>query len=279
VIVDAHQHFWSLSRGDYGWLTPQLTSLYRDFLPADLRPLLTAAGVCKSVLVQAAPTAAETRYLLGIARTTHFVGGVVGWVDMAAKDAPARIAQLKAEGMGYLKGIRPMIQDIADDRWVCSATLDAAFQALIDCELTFDALVFPRHLQHLRRRLDRHPDLRVVIDHCAKPDIAAEAFDQWSTAMQSLVRESQALCKLSGLLTQLSPAQTREHVRPYAQQVLHSFGPKRVMWGSDWPVLTGNADYATWFALARSMLAELPAPDAADVLGGNAVRFYSLTDD
>ncbi|MBL8270839.1 amidohydrolase family protein [Steroidobacter sp.] len=279
MIVDAHQHFWSLGRGDYDWLTPQLEPLYRDFLPADLRPLLSEAGVRKSVLVQAAATEAETRYLLGIARTTDFVAGVVGWVDMAAKDAPARIAGLKAEGMGCLKGIRPMIQDIADDRWVASAALDAAFQALIDCELTFDALVFPRHLEHLRRRLDRHPDLRVVIDHCAKPDIAAGAFAEWSTAMHSLARNSQALCKLSGQLSQLSPTQTSEHVRPYAQQVLHSFGPKRVMWGSDWPGLNCNGDYATWLAVARSILAGLPAQDASDVLGGNAVRFYSLAED
>lgn len=279
MIVDAHQHFWSLERGDYGWLGPELTSLYRDFLPVDLQPRLAEIGVGTTVLVQAAASEAETRFLLGIARSTPFVGAVVGWVDMAAHDAPERIARLKAEGAGYLKGIRPMLQDLADDAWVALPALDRAFQALIDHQLTFDALVHPRHLQHLQRRLDRHPELRVVIDHCAKPDIANDGFGAWSAALHSLAHNSHALCKLSGLLTQLSPGQSHERVHSYTEHVLDSFGASRVMWGSDWPVLNLASDYATWFALSRSMLAALPAADLAAVLGGNAARFYSLADD
>ena len=279
MIVDAHQHFWSLARGDYDWLTPELAPLYRDFLPIDLQPSLVQAGVHRSVLVQSAASEAETRFLIDIARGTPFVGGVVGWVDMGARDAAARIERLKTDGADDLKGIRPMIQDIADDRWILSSTLDAAFQALIEHGLTFDALVHPRHLPHLQRRLDRHPDLRVVIDHCAKPDIASSRFEDWAAAMHSLARNSNALCKLSGLLTQLSPTQSAELVRPYAQCVLDTFGARRVMWGSDWPVLTLSSDYATWFALTRTMLASLSDVDAAAVLGGNATRFYSLAGD
>lgn len=279
MIVDAHQHFWSLRRGDYDWLTPELAPLYRDFLPSDLQPCLVESGIRRSVLVQAAASEAETHFLIDIARATPFVAGVVGWVDMGAKDARARIERLKASSSGYLKGIRPMIQDIADDRWIESAALDDAFDALLDQELTFDALVHPRHLQPLQRRLDRHPDLRVVIDHCAKPDIAAGGFGDWASSIHSLARNSSASCKLSGLLTQLSPAQSRELVRPYAQQVLDSFGADRVMWGSDWPVLNLASDYATWFALTRSMLAALTAAEVAAVLGNNAMRFYSLKDD
>lgn len=279
MIVDAHQHFWLPARADYDWLTPALGPLYRDFLPADLQPHLHWAGVGRTVLVQAAASEEETRFLFEIARATPFVAGVVGWVDMSAKDAPARIARLKADGVGSLKGIRPMIQDIPDDRWILSAALDDAFQALIDHELTFDALVHPRHLDHLQRRLDRHPQLRVVIDHCAKPDICGAGLRDWSVAMQSLARNSSALCKLSGLLTQLSPAQSSELVHPYAEHVLDSFGAARVMWGSDWPVLTLASDYATWFAVTRSMLATLPAADVAAVLGGTATKFYSLIED
>jgi L-fuconolactonase len=279
VIVDAHQHFWSLARGDYDWLTPEMSLLYRDFLPAELQPQLAEAGVRRTVLVQAAATEAETRFMLDVARNTDFVGGVVGWVDMSAKDAPVRIERLKVDGAGYLKGIRPMIQDIADEQWILSAALDDAFNALIDLQLTFDALVLPQHLQYLQRRLDRHPDLRVVIDHCAKPDIANGGFDDWSAAMSSLARDSGALCKLSGLLTQLRPGQSSKRVRPYAQHVLESFGAQRVMWGSDWPVLGLNAGYATWFALTQSILATLPVADAAAVMGANAMGFYSLTGD
>lgn len=278
MIVDAHQHFWSLARDDYGWLTPDLSPLYRDFLPADLQPLLAEAGVHWTVLVQAAPTEAETRFLIDIAHATGFVAGVVGWVDMSAQDAPARIAQLKTDGAGRLKGIRPMIQDIDDEHWVLSPALDKTFDALVDQELTFDALVFPKHLPHLQRRLDQHPDLRVVIDHCAKPDIAAGSFGEWASAMQSLANNSGTLCKLSGLLTQLAPTQSGELARPYAAHVLDIFGAQRLIWGSDWPVLELKADYATWFTLTQSFLAGLPAEDIAAIMGRNAMSFYSLTD-
>lgn len=277
MIVDAHQHFWSLDRGDYEWLTPALPALYRDFLPADLQHHLGAAGVGRTVLVQAAASEAETRFLFEIARATPFVTGVVGWIDMTAQDAPDRIARLQDEGAGYLKGIRPMIQDMADDRWILSAKLDAAFQALSDRQLAFDALVHPRHLPYLQERLDRHPELRTVIDHCAKPDIARAEFDSWAQAMLSLSRRTQTWCKLSGLLTQLAPGQPHESILPYARHVLTCFGAQRVIWGSDWPVLNLASSYAHWFELTQSMLATLQPEEAAAVLGGNAARFYGLT--
>ncbi len=161
--IDAHQHFWAVERGDYGWLTRDLEPLYRDFEPRDLEPLLKGAGIDGTVLVQAAPTIAETVFMLGIADATPFIKGVVGWVDFEAPDAPEQIARLARHPA--LVGLRPMIQDIEDDDWMLRSALTPAFEALQAADLTFDALTLPRHLPNLRRLLDQHPHMRVVIDH------------------------------------------------------------------------------------------------------------------
>lgn len=276
MIVDAHQHYWLLDRGDYAWLTPSMALLYRDFLPDDLSPLLAASGIGSTVLVQAAATEAETHYLFDMARHTPSVAGVVGWVDMAAIDAPDRISSLKAASGGLLKGIRPMIQDIPEDDWVISRAVDAGFAALESMGLAFDALVYPRHLANLRTRVERNPGLRTVIDHCGKPDIAQGEFDDWARGMRDMARHTNASCKLSGLLTQLAEGQPVDAVRPYAEFVLEEFGARRVMWGSDWPVLGLRSGYEDWFRLAQSLLAVMPAEDVEAVLGGNAIRFYGL---
>ncbi len=275
MIVDAHQHYWQLDRGDYAWLTPSMALLYRDFLPDDLSPLLAASGIGSTVLVQAAATEAETHYLFDMARHTS-VAGVVGWVDMAAIDAPDRISSLKAASGSLLKGIRPMIQDIPEDDWVISRAVDAGFAALESMGLAFDALVHPRHLASLRTRVERNPGLRTVIDHCGKPDIAQGEFDAWARGMRDMARHTNASCKLSGLLTQLAEGQPVDAVRPYAEFVLEEFGARRVMWGSDWPVLGLRSGYEDWFRLARSLLAVMPDEDVEAVLGGNAIRFYGL---
>lgn len=142
--IDAHQHYWRLSRGDYGWLTPALAPIYRNFAPADLAPHLEAFGIARTVLVQAAPTEAETEFLLEIAAATPSVAGVVGWIDMEAEDAPGLVMRL-AENR-KLVGLRPMIHDIADPRWMLSPRLGPAFTAIIGADLVFDALVRPWHL-------------------------------------------------------------------------------------------------------------------------------------
>ena len=156
MIIDAHQHFWQLARGDYGWLTPELKPLYRDFMPDDLTPHLAQHEIDGTILVQAAPTVAETEFLLGIADATPFVLGVVGWTDFAAPSAAKDIAHVAQ--YPKLVGLRPMIQDIADDDWMLRAELAPAFEAMIDADLTFDALVLPRHLPNLRRILSRYPE-------------------------------------------------------------------------------------------------------------------------
>ena len=165
--IDAHHHLWSLSRADYGWLTPELAPIYRDFRLADLVPHLAAAGIEGTILVQAAPTEAETMFLLDIAEHTEVVRGVVGWTDFDAADGVARIEALAARNL--LVGLRPMVQDIADDDWLLGPALTPLLAAMASRGLVFDALVLPRHLPRLLRLIGSHPDLQFVLDHCGKP--------------------------------------------------------------------------------------------------------------
>jgi L-fuconolactonase len=274
VRIDAHQHFWQLARGDYAWLTPDLQPLYRDCMPADLEPILEACGLSATVLVQAAPTDAETDFLLALVDSTPFVAAVVGWVDMESSDAPRRLAALA--GHRAFVGIRPMIQDIADDGWMLRPELAPAFAALVELDLTFDALVHPRHLDNLRRLVDRYPDLRVVIDHGAKPDIAHAAFDGWAAGIAALACRSQVCCKLSGLVTEAGALATDEAVLPYADHLLATFGAERLMWGSDWPVVNLAGGYRNWWAMTRRWLGNVDPTQRDRILGGTATAFYRI---
>lgn len=273
--IDAHQHFWEVARGDYGWLVPQLGRIYRDYGPADLLPKLQACGISGTVLVQAAPTLAESAYLLAIAERTPFVRGVVGWVDFQAEDAIAQIDQLARHAK--LCGIRPMIQDIPDPDWMLDPRFAPVFRHLAARGLVFDALVFPHHLPRLLRLLERHPDLRCVVDHCAKPRIAEGAFQPWADAIARIARETAAFCKISGLVTEAGPGWTVAKLRPYVEHVLAVFGPERCLWGSDWPVLENVGSYEAWHAATLELLAPLAEPARAAILGGNAVRLYGLS--
>jgi L-fuconolactonase len=276
VIIDAHQHFWRLDRGDYGWLRPNLGELYRDYLPHELAPLLDLNGVTATVVVQAAPSEAETHYLLELARAEPFIAGVVGWVDFEADDAAQRITTLAASSAGRLKGLRPMLQDIADPDWVLLARLDSVFAALAAQDLTLDALVMPCHLTALLRRLHRNPELRVVIDHGGKPDIAGNQYSPWAEDIARLARETSACCKLSGLLNEAGSQVETDVVDPYARHILECFGHQRVMWGSDWPVLNAVSDYGRWLDLARALV-QLHAPGhEREIFAANAVAFYKL---
>lgn len=268
--IDAHQHFWQLARGDYGWLTPDLEPLYRDFMPVDLAPHLAQHGIVGTILVQAAPTSAETKFLLEIADKTPSVLGVVGWTDFTAATAAAAIAALAKHPK--LVGLRPMIQDIADDNWILRGDLAPAFEAMIQADLTFDALVLPRHLAQLRQMLARHPKLRCVIDHGGKPEIAANKFDDWANDISMIAKESSAFCKLSGLLTEAGKDWTISDLAPYVVHLLDCFGPERLVWGSDWPVLTMAASYDAWVDLTDSLIGDECARDA--IFGSNSINLY-----
>jgi len=273
--VDAHQHFWKIDRGDYGWLDEdQFPHLYRDFLPDDLAPLLAVGAIDRTVLVQAAESVAETEFLLKLADATPLVGAVVGWVDFASAGAPAEIERLSRRPR--LAGLRPMLQDLSDADWILHDEVQPAIRAVAAAGLRLDALIKPPQLPAIRRLLDRYPELPVVIDHGAKPQIAAGVIEPWAGHMRAIARDSGAVCKLSGLATEAAPGWGVDTLRPYVDVLLEAFGPSRLMFGSDWPMLTGNGDYLGWLAAAEALTADLTDAERADVFGGTAARFYGL---
>jgi L-fucono-1,5-lactonase len=275
--IDSHQHFWRLDRGDYGWLTPELRPLYRDYLPAELAPALQRAGVHSTVLVQAAPTVAETRYLLELAHANEFVAGVVGWADFEDAGVTHTIDSLAADDK--LVGLRPMIQDIADTEWMLDERLAPAFESMIDHGLVFDALVLPRHLPALRELIGRYPDLTVVLDHGAKPPLKSKAesgdLTAWKREICALARESPLVCKLSGLVTEAGSA-APDALRAAVDHLLECFGPERLMWGSDWPVCELVCSYDDWRASSESLLSTLNDAQRAFIHSATARRIYGI---
>ena len=281
--IDAHFHAWQLARGDYGWLTPALAPIYRDVSVADWQAQAAPHGVTGGVLVQAAPTEAETRFLLQQADQHDAVLGVVGWVDWLAPDVAARIHALAQHPK--LKGLRPMLQDIADPAWILQPAVQPALQAMTDCGLVFDALVKSVHLPHLLALAQRYPALKIVIDHGAKPDIAGHEWQPWADGIGQIARETNASCKLSGLLTETAKAaETAEgtegaqagEVKPWVDHLLDCFGPERLIWGSDWPVLELRSTYSGWRQMSLTLLGNLNNTPRDAVLGGNARRLYGL---
>ena len=276
TLIDCHQHFWQPERGDYGWLTPDLGVLYRDYMPADLQPLLEQTGVQRSVLVQAAPTVDETRFMLDIAAGSDLVIGVVGWVNMEDPSESVPLLQ-ELSLIDKFVGIRPMIQDIEDPDWMLSPSLEATFIELIRLGLCFDALVLPEHLPNLLTLLERHPDLKAVVDHGAKPNIDAREMQPWADHIAAIAERSDAFCKVSGLITETSDTQTYDDVIPYCDRLLECFGANRLMWGSDWPVLNLRGSYNEWYRTITGWLSPLTEADRDAILGGNAARFYALS--
>lgn len=270
--IDAHHHLWRIARGDYGWLTPALAPIYRDFSLDDLAPYLDAARVDGTILVQAAPTEAETMFLLGIAERAEVVCGLVGWTDFDAADALARIDELARQRL--LVGLRPMVQDIGDDDWLLRPALAPLLAAMARRGLVFDALVLPRHLPRLLQVVVRHPDLQFVLDHSGKPNLATGEISQWKRDVARLAECNNVVCKLSGLVTEAANEWRIEDLRPAVDHVRACFGPQRMLWGSDWPVVDLAGGYEKWFAAAETLLAGLSPGEREAIFGGNAARIY-----
>jgi L-fuconolactonase len=271
-MIDAHQHYWRVARGDYGWLDRAPAAIRRDFLPGDLAPLLAHHGIGRTILVQAAPTVEETRWLLDLAARTPTVAGVVGWVDFDAPDAAGTIRALARDRR--LVGLRPMVQDLADDDWLARDALAPAFDAMIAEGLVFDALVLPRHLRRLERVLERHPALAVVVDHGAKPRIRDREIDGWRDDLARVAAHPQASCKLSGLVTEARDGDGARELGPWIDAIVGAFGPQRVLWGSDWPVVNLAGGYDRWRAISGEAIAALGPAERMAMLGGNAERVY-----
>ncbi|WP_339724760.1 amidohydrolase family protein [uncultured Paraglaciecola sp.] len=279
-IVDSHLHFWKLSRQDYAWLTPYLGVLYQDRLPLDWQQASTGLGVNKAVVIQAAPTDAETDFLLSLTQKSDSLAGVVGWVDMNAHSSLvcARLQQLAAEPK--FKGIRPMLQDIEDVEWILNPNFTPIFNFLIEHNLSFDALVRGEHLDAILHIAQTFPDLKMVINHCAKPNIHANAFDNWATSICRFSSLSNVYVKVSGLSTEAGRKQQLvEHYQHYFQHITKVFGVERMMWGSDWPVVNINNSYKGWFDLCRELVSSWSQREQIRFWSGTASEFYRLNEE
>lgn len=277
IRLDAHQHFWRYSPEEYGWIGEGMEVLRRDFLPADLEPLLAAEGIDGSIAVQAAHDVAETRWLCALARESNRVKGVVGWADLVDEKVERDLEELTSEST--LVGIRHVAQDEPDERFLSREPFVEGVAKLARHDLVYDILVYERQLPAAIELARRLPDQPFVLDHIAKPRIASGELEPWATRIRELATCDNVTCKLSGLVTEADwAAWNAEQFTPYLDVVLEAFGPERLMLGSDWPVCLLAGNYAEVIGLARSALASLSTDEAAAIEGGTAARVYSIAE-
>jgi L-fuconolactonase len=275
--IDAHQHFWHYTPSAYGWIDDSMAPLKRDFLPQDLRPELARAGFDASIAVQAQQTIEETEWLLDLAEASSFIAGVIGWVDLRSDDVPDRLARIAARGR--LLGVRHIVQSEPDDRFLLNADFCRGIAALRDFDLTYDILIYPRHLPVAAGFVARFASQPFVLDHLAKPDVKRGAIDAWARDLERLAQAPNVVCKVSGLVTEADWERwTAAELRPYLDVAFDCFGPDRLIAGSDWPVCTLAAGYSRTMAVLTDYLSMRPAVDREAVLGGNACRLWSIGD-
>jgi len=262
-MIDSHQHFWQPSRFDYPWMTEALS---RDYLPADLAPILKQNNIEKTVLVQASNSIAESRWLLDLSDSNDFIAGVVGWVDLTAPD-------IQLSEHSKFKGVRHLVESEPNDDWLIQPSVLSGLQKLSARGLTYDLLVHTRHLKHVPLVAETCPDLKLVIDHLAKPPIARNEITDWLEAMKPLANYPNIHCKLSGLVTEANwNSWKTDDLRPYVNHALELFGGDRIMFGSDYPVCLLVASYDRVLDSFQEILHE----DHEKIFSTNAAKFYRL---
>lgn len=273
--LDAHQHFWRYDAAEYPWI-PRGSPLQRDWLPADLAPLLASAGLDGCIAVQARQSLEESRWLLSLADDAPHIKGVVGWVDLRSATVGAQLRDLAAHPR--FRGVRHVAQDEPDDRFLVGADFRRGIAQLAELNLTYDLLVYPRQLPAAIELVRRFPRQPFVLDHLAKPAIKAGTISPWREDVRALAALPNVLCKLSGMVTEADLAAWRpEDFHAYLEVVCDAFGPDRLMYGSDWPVCLLAASYARQHALLADFLATRFDPlNREKIFGTNAARFYGV---
>lgn len=273
--IDAHQHFWMYSPAEYEWIDDSMTALRRNFLPDDLDPELKHAGFGGSIAVQARQTLEETRWLLDLAASSPSILGVVGWVDLRSPDVLSHLKVLARNPK--LVGVRHVVQGEPDDRFLVQPDFVRGISVLEEFDLAYDILIYTRHLPIAAEFVERFPRQRFVLDHLAKPPIKSGNFDSWARGISQLAAFPNVFCKLSGLVTEADWQHwTVEQIVPFLDVAFESFGPDRLMIGSDWPVCLVAASYARAVEVVKSYLGRKHPGYQARVLGGNALGFYQL---
>ena len=276
MLIDAHHHLWEYNDRDYVWMTDEMSRLRRDFLLAQLRLVFAQSGVDGSVAVQARQTLSETEWLLQTARGTSLIRGVVGWVPLIEDRVGDCLDRLSQNPL--LKGVRHVLHDEADDHYMLRDDFNRGIAQLRPYNLTYDILIFERHLPQTIQFVDRHPDQIFVLDHIAKPRIREAVISPWAENIRDLAKRQNVYCKLSGMVTEANwNTWEKKDLVPYVETVLSAFGANRVMFGSDWPVLTLASSYRRWSDMVQSLIDELSADEQERIRSGSAIAAYRLT--
>lgn len=273
-VVDSHHHFWEIDKFDYSWM-PQGSPLSVDYSPEDLAPLITEAGIDYTVAVQAVSSPDEAHWLLELAERNDFIAGIIGWVDLT--DPKVGYILDKLQESQYFKGVRHIWENESDAGWIVNSGAVNGLQELVRRNLTFDFLAKPANLPFIPEIMDKVPDLRAVLDHIAKPNIADHMVEPWLRDLRKVASINGIHCKISGMITEADHDNwTANDLRPYVHHVLGLFGTDRIMFGTDWPVCTLAGDYGTVVDTTKSILESLTLEEKNDVFGGTAKRFYNL---
>jgi L-fuconolactonase len=274
-VIDSHHHFWHYTAEDYGWIPPEWSCIKRDFLPSDLAAEISAAGVDGVISVQARQSLIETEWLLGLTAENDFIRGVVGWVPLIDPATEAHLDRYTANPK--LLSLRHVLQGEPDDAYMLRADFNRGISALTRRDLAYDILILERHLPNTITFVDRHPDQVFILDHIAKPRIAVGELEPWASNIRELARRSHVACKLSGMVTEADVATWKPaQLQPYFDVVLDAFGPKRLLFGSDWPVCLAGAGYALWKTTVVNALRALSNTEQAAIFGDNACTLYRL---
>ncbi|MFG2543842.1 amidohydrolase family protein [Streptomyces sp. NPDC048594] len=279
TVIDAHHHLWDLAVRDQAWLDgPGLAPLRRSFVPADLAAAAGAAGVTATVLVETVNVAEETPELLSLAAQSDLIGAVVGWTDLTAPDVADALDALRSlPGGDFLRGIRHQIQGEPDPDWLTRPEVLRGLRAVAGAGLVYDLVVLPHQLPAAARAAAAVPGLTFVLDHLGKPPIASGALEPWAGRVRELASLPNTVCKLSGMVTEADwSSWTADDLRPYADTVIDAFGPRRLMFGSDWPVSTLAGGYGAVVDAARTLTAGLEPAERSEVWSGTARRVYRV---
>jgi len=273
--IDSHHHLWQYTEADYPWMSDKMDILRRDYMLQDLAAVTQAAGVTGTVAVQARQSERETAWLLELAGKSDLIRGVVGWAPLIDRNVAAYLERVAADPK--LKGMRHVLHDEADDLYMLRDDFNAGVAWLRRFGLRYDILIFEKHLPQTLHFIDRHPSQIFIVDHIAKPKIASQEMEPWRERMKEIARRPNVYCKLSGMVTEARwDAWTESDLRPYTDAVLEAFGAKRVMFGSDWPVLGLAASYTRWADVVRDAIRDLSADEQQNILAGTAREAYGL---
>jgi len=275
TIIDTHHHFWKYSAAEYGWISDEMKTIRRDFLPADLKKTLDEAGVSGAVSVQARTTVEESDWLLGMAEKHDFLRGVVGWVPLTENDVEKHLERLAAHKK--FKGVRHVIQGEPDDNYILRPDFNAGVKKLLKYKLRYDILIYERQLKPSIRFVDQHPNQLFILDHVAKPKIKERILSPWREDMIALGKRPNVYCKLSGMITEADWKKwSSADLAPYLDTALQAFGPKRLLFGSDWPVMLVAGQYKPWVELIKQTIKRYSVAEQEQILSRNAIAAYGL---